>query len=297
MHETLRIPVSFKSGAETCGGFLHRPAGATQPAVVLMGNGLATEWHFGTADFIAAFTKAGLATLNFDYRHFGLSSGKPRQLLDFRRQLEDWRAALHFLRSRDDIDTQRIALWGSSLGGGHALMLAADEPGLAAVVVQVPHLDTRAAMQATPWLQMVRTLGHAAYDGLRAACGLSPHTLPVAVEPGELGLLGKPGWKQHYLRLVPKQTQWRNAVPARSVFSIGNYNPIDTLAQIQAPTLMVYGREDSQIPAAAVEAAASRMPAATLWAYDGDHFGVYHGPSHAAVVAQELAFLRQHLRL
>lgn len=289
------LPHTFVSGTERCAGFLHKPAGVARPPVVLMGNGLATEWNFGTQDFIEAFTAAGLATFNFDYRYFGASTGEPRQLLNFRQQLDDWQAAYRFLQTLDAVDGRRLALWGSSLGGGHALMLAAQTPGLCAVVVQVPHLDSRAAMKATPRGQILRTLGHAVYDRLRAVCGLSPHCLPVVAAPGELGLLNQPGWQAHYLSLVPATSQWRNAVPARSLFSIGNYSPVEVLEQIEAPLLLVYGRQDARIPAASVEAAAKHLAKATLWPYEGDHFEVYHGPRHAALVAHQCEFLQRHL--
>jgi hypothetical protein len=42
------------------------------------------------------FAAARLAVLLFDYRHFGESGGQPRQLIDIRQQLEDYRAAIRF---------------------------------------------------------------------------------------------------------------------------------------------------------------------------------------------------------
>ncbi len=290
--------IHFTSGNETCIGWLHLPANpaSVPPPVVLMGNGLATEWHFGTRDFIHAFTSAGIATFNFDYRHFGESAGQPRQLIDFQKQLDDWRAALACLRSRTDIDPARLALWGSSLGGGHAIMLAAEQPELRAVIAQVPHLDSRAAMKSVPIGQLLRTLGHALLDKLGAALGLPPHTIRVVTEPGNIGLLGKPGWKEHYLSLVPPDSAWRNATPARSIFTAGNYNPIDVAGHLKMPVLLVYGRHDAGVPAATVEAAAQRMPNATLAAFAGDHFAVYGGPLHDKIVQQEVDFLRQNLQ-
>jgi pimeloyl-ACP methyl ester carboxylesterase len=263
--------------------------------VVLMGNGLATEWHFGTADFIRAFTAAGIATLNFDYRHFGASSGEPRQLISFAKQLDDWRAALAFLRTRPEINPARIALWGSSLGGGHALSLAAEEPRLRAVIAQVPHLNSREALKMVPKRQLLRTLGHALYDKLGSSLGWPEHSLPVVAEPGEPGLLNKPGWKAHYLSLVPAGSSWRNAVPARSIFSAGNYNPIDVLARLQMPVMIAYALEDAAIPAVNVEIASQRIGDVTLLPFAGDHFDVYAGPWHDEIVAQETGFLRSKL--
>ena len=63
------------------------------------------------------FAAAGLACLVFDYRHFGDSGGQPRQLLDIGRQLDDWRAAIAFARSLEEVDGDRIGLWGTSFSG------------------------------------------------------------------------------------------------------------------------------------------------------------------------------------
>ena len=302
LYQTERV--CFASGQEICTGYLHRPVGMEQSRlpVVVMTNGLATEWNFGTADFIRAFTAAGMATFNFDYRYFGVSSGEPRQRLDFAAQLDDARAALACLRKRTDIDTTRMALWGSSLGGGHALMLAAevsaasDASDLKAVVAQVPHLDSRHAMKVVPKWQLMRTLGHALRDKLGALWGAAPHPLPVLAEPGELGLLTKPGWKAHYLSLIPATSHWRNATPARSIFTAGNYNPVDVVDQLNMPVLVVYGLRDAAIPAANVELAAQRMSQATLLPFDDDHFGVYEGPCHDEIVQREAAFLQEKLQ-
>ncbi len=46
----------------------------------------------------------------FDYRHFGESGGKPRQLLSIRKQLDDWREALNYTRSISVIDYTKIIL-------------------------------------------------------------------------------------------------------------------------------------------------------------------------------------------
>src|SRR5207244_4307829 len=84
------------------------------------------------------FAVAGMAALVFDYRHFGASEGEPRQLLDIRRQLEDWAAAIAYARTLEGVDPERIALWGSSFSGGHVVETAACDRRIGAGVGQVP---------------------------------------------------------------------------------------------------------------------------------------------------------------
>jgi len=50
----------------------------------------------------------------------------------------DLRRGIDFLESREDIDTERIAIFGGSLGGWIGSILAAVEPRIKAVVLSVP---------------------------------------------------------------------------------------------------------------------------------------------------------------
>ncbi len=290
-----QLKLDFPCGEGRCTGYLHLPRDGEFPPVVLMGGGLATEWRFGSQGFIEKFTAAGIATFNFDYRSFGESGGEPRQVIDVAQQLEDWRSALAFLRTRQDINAQRIALWGSSLGGGHALSIGAEDAQVKAVLAQVPHVDSRAAMESVPVSQMIKAVSYGLWDQLGAKLGREPYMVPVAAAPGEFGLLTWPGWKEHYLALVPPESRWKNAVPARSLLLAGNYNPIDVVENIKAPVQIAYGRNDVGIPVKSIEAASQRIVKVEMQPFDGGHFDVYSGPLHEWLVAQQLRFLQEHL--
>jgi fermentation-respiration switch protein FrsA (DUF1100 family) len=134
--------VSFESGGVRCAADLYRPAKAGKGlACVVMGHGGSATKRLGLHAYAAKFTAAGLAVLAFDYRHFGASGGEPRQVVDVAEQRDDYRAAVRYVRRRDDIDPHRVALWGTSLSGGHVLAVAATDPVIAAVVLQVPLID------------------------------------------------------------------------------------------------------------------------------------------------------------
>ena len=62
--------------------------------------------------FSERFAAAGIATLAFTYRYFGDSGGMPRQLMSVKRQLQDWDAALDFVKNCTDVDGSRVAVWG-----------------------------------------------------------------------------------------------------------------------------------------------------------------------------------------
>src|SRR5947209_15645201 len=142
-----RHDVSFLSDGEHCRAWLFMPD-AERPPLVILGHGLGGIREYGLEPFARRFADAGIAALVFTYRHFGDSGGHPRQLLDIEHQLDDWAAALAYARTLEEIDSTRIALWGTSFGGGHVLIAAARDGGVAAVVSQCPFTDGVAATRA-----------------------------------------------------------------------------------------------------------------------------------------------------
>jgi dienelactone hydrolase len=126
--------------------------------------------------------------LLFDYRHFGASDGEPRQLVSVRRQLEDYASAAAFARALDGVDPARIAAWGTSFAGGHALVTAAQVPGLAAAVCQCPMMDGLAAVRTILSYagvgQVLRLIAHGLWD-LCLAPVRRAHYIPTVGRPGE----------------------------------------------------------------------------------------------------------------
>ncbi|MDO8483322.1 MAG: alpha/beta hydrolase, partial [Candidatus Limnocylindrales bacterium] len=97
-----------------------------------------------------ALLAAGIAVLVFDYRGFGDSTGDATYL-DPMTQVADYRAAVTYLGTRDDIDHTRIGAFGSGgTGGGNAIYAGALDARLKAVVAQVPIADGR------DWLHRMR---------------------------------------------------------------------------------------------------------------------------------------------
>lgn len=121
--------------------------------------------------------------LLFDYRGYGLSQGRPTEKGTYR----DAAAALAYLRSRPDIDQDRIVLYGFSLGTAVVVELAAREP-CAALILRAPFTSVRELAQTrypalgilfrlVPWLPLSR------YD---SATKIAQVRVPVLVMHGEL---------------------------------------------------------------------------------------------------------------
>jgi pimeloyl-ACP methyl ester carboxylesterase len=134
---TISIPV----GDSFCTAWLHLPTGVQRPPVVVMGHGMGATREMRLDAYAERFAARGIASIAFTYRNFGDSGGTHRQELNVKDQLRDWEEVLAHARGRDDVDTSRIAVWGTSFGGGHAITIASRHPDLAAAVAQCPFTD------------------------------------------------------------------------------------------------------------------------------------------------------------
>lgn len=77
-----------------------------------------------------ALAEEGYSTLLVDYRGYGGNAGSPSE----EGLARDARAALAYLESRAQVDTDRIAYFGESLGSGVAVQLAVEEPPSALIL-------------------------------------------------------------------------------------------------------------------------------------------------------------------
>jgi dienelactone hydrolase len=111
-HGFTRQDVEFDSHGTACAAWLYRPEGVTHPPIIVMAHGFASIRVLRLDAYAARFAAAGYAVLVFDYRSFGDSAGEPRRIIDIRGQHQDWRAAVAYARTLDD-----VAPVGSSCGG------------------------------------------------------------------------------------------------------------------------------------------------------------------------------------
>jgi uncharacterized protein len=282
-----REELVFRAGGADCAAWLYPAAGGdTASPIVVMAHGLSGTRRDRLGPFAERFAAAGIAALVFDHRGFGDSGGEP-DLFQPRRQLEDWRAAIEFARSLPGTDAARVATFGSSMGGGNALAAAADDAGVAAVVSQVPFLDI--------WRQAHRSSAGVTARALLAAI-LGRH-LPAVGQPDEVAFINAPGAEAGWRHVVAtgEDSRWRDRVSAR--WLLGRpFRPARLAAKLHCPWLVCVGDADRVAKPGPAIAAARRAPLGELRVYPGvDHFDIYDGPEHEAVVADELAFLRRHL--
>lgn len=291
-----REHLRFPSGGAECAGWLYRPeAPSGDVACVVLGHGFGAVKEARLDAYAERFSDAGWAALAFDYRHLGDSGGEPRQLIDIARQQADWRAAIVHARALAGIDPERIAIWGSSYGGGHVISIAAEDARLRAAIAQVPHTDGLATLRAAGVADLARMTAAGLRDQAAAVLGRRPHMVPIVGPPGAVAAMNSPDAEPGFAALHPQGFAWRNEFAARALLRVGTYSPLRRAARIGCPLLVQVCADDAVTPPAPARKVAERAPRGELIEYPGGHFEIYLGELFERAVADQLAFLEANL--
>ncbi|HEX6115645.1 MAG TPA: alpha/beta fold hydrolase, partial [Solirubrobacterales bacterium] len=263
---------------------------------VVMAHGLGGVREAGLPPYAERFAAAGMRVVVFDYRHFGASTGEPRQLLDIGRQLGDWRAAVAFARGLDGVDPERVAIWGTSFGGGHVITIAAEDDRLGAAIAQAPMSDGMAALRALGPRRALRAVWNGLRDEAARLRGKDPVYVPLTGPPGSAAALIDDDAEAGYARLVPERSAWQNRVAARLLLRFALYRPVRRAGEIACPLLVCFCDHDGVTPPGPSIEAAERAPRGEAIRYDGRHFEIYVDALFKRTVADQTAFLERNLQ-
>ncbi len=289
-----KVKVSFASGDGECAADLYLPESDQKLPVVIMAHGFGAERTWKLPDFAERFAEAGLAVLLFDYRNFGESPGELRQWVSPSRHREDYKSAVAFARSRSELDPDKIGLWGASLSGGNALMVAAEDNRIAALSCLVPFFDAWAVMQRMPMVGFLPVTAMAIADWVSSLFGQSV-SMQLAGDPGEFAFLTFPGWKSGILDSVPKGSTWQNRLPARIALELPMHRPTLVADRVRCPTLVQYGKRDEGIPVESVLATAKKLTNVEIEEYSMGHIQPFKEPWFSKIAAKQAEFFKKHL--
>lgn len=284
----------FLSQGTRCAFTLRIPSGEGPFPAVLMMHGWGGVQRNWVPPFYASFLQLGFAVMTFDYRGWGASEGLPRHVIRIADRLNDAEAALNYLKNQAAVDSGRIVLWGTSLGGGFACTLAARHPELMGAIAQVPMLDGRASSKSTPMGEKVRLGLRAVVDLFR---GSRPLYVPIYAPPGGLGTMTRDNAYQRKLECERLYGQGaNNVIAARSILTMGAYRPLDCLPQIDVPMIIVGGRRDTISPFDEVSVRAKVKENIEVEVLDANHFDPYLPPVLDRNLASQVKFLQRLLR-
>jgi pimeloyl-ACP methyl ester carboxylesterase len=160
--------ISFNNcRGDALSGVLHHPAGQKPNGAVILCHGMESDKNSEKLIYLGReLAKQGILALRFDFSYVGESGGKFEDIT-YSGEVDDLSAAYALIQSRWP---GKIAIFGSSMGGTVALLFAAREPSVAALVTLAPPLHPEnfpkrmlTAAQRQAW----REQGFTLYNGRR----------------------------------------------------------------------------------------------------------------------------------
>lgn len=300
-----RVDKTFISHGDKLKAWLYIPAGVSKPPVIIMAHGFGGQRWMRLPSYAERFARMGMAVFLFDYRGFNDSEGEPRNYINPTRHLEDWDAAIAYVKTADEIDTKRIALWGTSFSGGHAVVEAAKYPEILAVVAQVPFTDGL----STVWHNYIlgdpifafKGTYHGIADVFASIFTNHRHNVRVAGRPGEaFAMMSKPDSMAGVLRLSGVEEnvfESNNYCPGNIVFTLAFYRPIHHADDVACPALIIGAENDTLFPPDGPKKMADMMKNATYIGLPMGHFDPYVGETFEKTVVIMGNFLMKNLKV
>ena len=290
-------PVSFYSDGTRIAGDLHLPdgraAGERLPGIVLC-HGFNAVRRVGLPEVAAHLASAGYVVLRFDYRGVGESEGARGRIFP-REHVRDARAALTFMQTRDEVDPNRLGLYGTSFGGSHAVSAAAVDERARAVVSVVSVGNGRRWLRGLrrywEWAAFLRRLEE---DRKRRA--LTGESL--AVSPYEI-MVRDPATEAVHAERARRFGAVAADVALESAEEIIEYAPEDVVEKI-APraVLFIHSGADELVPpdesVAMHQRASEPKKLVILPGYA--HYDVYAGECFNQVMAHATAWFSKYLQ-
>ena len=283
--------LEFISGNTTCVGYLyHMKSDAPRPCIV-MGSGFGGTQDTPSIIAVAtAFAQAGFHAFTFDYRNLGESDGQPRQLVSIDGQQEDFLSAISFIKKQPAVDEKALGIWGSSLGGGHVISVAAKEKDLSVVIAQIPFNGFPKKNGRSLW-DTLKLLHVMIKDKNRGKKGLPPLYIPAVGKTGEIAVMVG---EEVTNTISDMQTKtWRNEVAPRALMDMMKYKPSTVANKIKAPVMVSYGEHDKETQGPQTTELIESLPKVEVKAYPFTHFDFYKPSIREKIITDQIAFLKK----
>lgn len=297
--------VEFQSEGATLRGMLYLPTSrAPKAPLVIMGHGTSATVYMVADKYAEALSQAGFGALLYDHRNLGRSEGEPRGELNPWIQCRGFRDAINFAETLDEVDRDRIALWGDSWAGAHVMVVAAIDPRVKAIIAQIPGCGSAVpSIEPTAaTFEVIKAIFHR--GDIRGTPETTTGPMPVVSfdQVGVPSLLkpiqafrwfidygGRPGshWINRATRVLPP-----TPVP---------YSAVLSAPFIKVPTLVMVAPDDEMEnanPKVSKHAYDLMSGPKQLYEIHGGHFGLLYHPSERfdEATGVQISFLNQWLK-
>ena len=293
-----REDVSFIVEGSRISAWFYKTDNSTPSPCIIMSHGFGGTKDMALEQYALKFTKRGYSVLVYDYRYYGKSEGQPRQLYCGIYQVEDLKGAVKYVRAREDVDENKVVLWGTSAGANYGIIVAAEDFRIAAVIAQCGAFDHKEDNKLyygeVGKMFFIKLLVHAQRDKGRSRFGLSPHKYPAYGKPGTIAMLNTAGSFEGIEKLAVGSELFKNETCARLAFMPHPADPLKAAPIVKCPVQVLVCKKDNLVsPKSHIRLVEILGEKADVIEYPIGHFDIYFGESFEKATNEQLAFLDQ----
>lgn len=248
-----REEVTFRNGYVTLAGTLTLPSSKEPHPVVVFIHGSGPDSRENYRFYADLFARHGIATLIYDKRGVGASTGDWRRV-HFMDLAEDALAGVRLLKSRRDIDPNKIGLWGGSNGGWVAPLAASLSNDVAFVITVAGAAIPPSELVKWRSVNYVRSAGYSDEVVQRVS----------ALMDLQFELVRKEGWEEGWEKYEAELQKVRNEPWFGRLAALRNphnsswflpytasidFDPVPVYESLNVPVLAILGEADPLVPA------------------------------------------------
>lgn len=264
--------------------------------VIVMAHGLGGTKEMWLDRYAETFAAHGYACLLFDYRNYGESGGNKRQLVNVKDQLTDWNNAIDFIKKDKRIDKNKILIFGSSFSGGHAITLSTKRNDIKAAIAQCPYTNNIATIKTISPMLILKFILYLILDLLSCLTGYHPVTLGLAAPKGKTALMSVSEYDK-FIKRIPKNTNFVNKVPTRTILEFLKYCPSKYMSKINNPILIGVCLKDGLASAKETIKLSKNIKDITLKEYNCGHFDIYFDNFYKNAIKDYIEFYDKMINL
>jgi hypothetical protein len=236
------------------------------------------------------FAQLGFVVMTFDLRSWGESDGfflseaalptvnstasvnvpgqHMRSIVNPFKMIDDARAALSWFVAEPNLQSNNIGIWGTSFGGSLAVVTAANDNRVKALVTQMAPVNNRATFGQIPEAMVL------AWETQRARGEITPYPGPESASPG--------------LRGYP------------DMIAMKQYDPAAYWPSLSAPTLIIDAEDeeffDRRVNGLALYQSLKGRVTTDYKAIDGTHYDLYRGEEYEQSLKAAQDWFVEHLK-
>ena len=271
-------------------GDLYQPSNAEPaPAVAIIGP-MTYQKEQAPTQYARRLAEQGFVTLAYDSRYRGESGGSPRAWENPEHKVEDLKAAVAYLKSRPDVDPDRVSILAICQGSSEAFRAAGELDGLHALATIAGHYrDHEGDIE---WLTAEgytarKAQGEAARRKYEATGEID---YIKASDPTDMNVGMPGGFVFDWYGPWAERGQWENRYAVMSDADLLNFDSIGAAKTLTAPWLMIHGDNCFLPPAAKrhFDAVPETTQKKMIWD-DTPHLAYYDQPDAIDRATEEVA--------